>query len=123
MDPSQLRTTSGLPLDELVAHALSELERVNYSRRAVRRYRMVWAKLVAFSRERNPENRYSEELAAEFVAAYSQQPAERVAANEECRRHIPFVVKVLVGAFAGGAGYLRSVRLSSADTSVPLPSP
>lgn len=73
MDPSPLRTTSGLPLDELVAHALSELDRVNYSRRAVRRYRTVWAKLVAFSRERNLENRYSEELAAEFVAAYSQQ--------------------------------------------------
>ncbi len=117
MNPSPLRTTSGLPLDELVAHALSELDRVNYSRRAVRRYRTVWAQLVAFSRERNLENRYSEELAAEFVAAYSQQPGERVAANEEWRRHIPFVVKVL-GAFAGG-GVIERVRTDVSRLQVP----
>jgi len=106
MDSSAHRTLSDLPLDQLVAHALSVLDKINYSRRSVRRYRTVWGHLVAFSRERSLGDRYSEELATEFITAYDQQPGERLEANEEWRRHIPFVVKVL-GAFVRGGGIER----------------
>jgi len=99
MDSLAQRTLSGLPLDQLVAHALSELDKINYSRRSVRRYRTVWEHLVTFSREMSLGDRYSEQLATEFVTAYRRQPGERVKASEEWRRHIPFLVKVL-GDFA-----------------------
>ena len=104
MDSLEHRTPSGLPLDELVAHALSELDKINYSRRSVRRYRTVWGHLVTFSRERSLGDRYSEQLATEFVTAYRRQPGERIKASEEWRRHIPFLVKVL-GDFASPRGW------------------
>lgn len=62
MDSYAHRIPSSLPLDELVAHALSELGKINYSRRSVRRYRTVWGHLVTFSRERSLGDRYSEQL-------------------------------------------------------------
>jgi len=74
MDSSAHRTPSSLPLDQLIAHALSELDKINYSRRSVRRYRTVWGHLVTFSRERSLGDRYSEQLTTEFVIAYRRQP-------------------------------------------------
>ena len=117
MDSLAHRTPSGLPLDQLVAHALSELDKINYSRRSVRRYRTVWGHLVTFSRERNLGDRYSEQLAAEFVTAYRRQPGERVKANEEWRRHIPFLVTVL-GDFARD-GRVERTRIDTSRLQVP----
>ncbi len=117
MDSLAHRTPSGLPLDQLVAHALSELDKINYSRRSVRRYRTVWGHLITFSRERNLGDRYSEQLAAEFVTAYRLQPGERVKANEEWRRHIPFLVTVL-GDFASDSRVERP-RIDTSRLQVP----
>ena len=117
MDSSVHRTPSDLPLDQLVAHALSELDKINYSRRSVRRYRTVWGHLVTFSRERSLGDRYSEQLATEFVTAYRRQPGERVKASEEWRRHIPFLVKVL-GDFARD-GRVEHTRIDTSRLQVP----
>ncbi len=117
MDSLAHRTPSGLPLDQLVAHALSELDKINYSRRSVRRYRTVWGHLITFSRERNLGDRYSEQLAAEFVTAYRRQPGERVKANEEWRRHIPFLVTVL-GDFARDS-HVERTRIDTSRLQVP----
>jgi len=117
MDSSAHRTPSSLPLDQLVAHALSELDKINYSRRSVRRYRTVWRHLVTFSRERSLGDRYSEQLATEFVTAYRRQPGERVKASEAWRRHIPFLVKVL-GDFARD-GRVERTRIDTSKLQVP----
>jgi site-specific recombinase XerC len=117
MDSSTHRTPSSLPLDQLVAHALSELDKINYSRRSMRRYRTVWGHLVTFSREMSLGDRYSEQLATEFVTAYRRQPGERVKANEEWRRHIPFLVKVL-GDFARD-GRVEHTRIDTSRLQVP----
>ena len=50
MDPSKDQSAIDLPLDRLIARALSELEKVGYSRRSLRRYRKVWRQLVALAR-------------------------------------------------------------------------
>jgi site-specific recombinase XerD len=99
MDLSERGNTSKLPLDRLVAHALSELEKLRYSRRSVRRYRVVWECLVRFAHEMNLGEEYSEQLARRFVDAHRVQDIQHSEVNEEWRRHIPFLVKVL-GEFA-----------------------
>ena len=54
MDPSKDQSAINLPLEQLVARALSELENLRYSRRSLRRYRRIWRQLVAFSHEMKP---------------------------------------------------------------------
>ena len=53
MDQSNHEVAIDLLLDRLVARALSELEKLRYSRRSLRRYRTIWRHLVAFSRQMN----------------------------------------------------------------------
>ena len=117
MDSTQHRNPSSLPLDQLVAHALSELDKINYSRRSVRRYRTVWEHLVAFSREMNFGDRFSDQLATAFLSTHRWQPGERVKANEAWRRHIPFVLKVL-GNFARD-GRVEHTRIETSRLQVP----
>jgi len=51
MDSSAYQSVCKRPLDLLVAHALSELEKLRYSTRSLRRYRAAWEHLVRFARE------------------------------------------------------------------------
>jgi len=117
MDSSAHRNQSSLPLDQLVAHALSELNKINFSRRSVNRYRTVWKHLVTFARERSLGDRYSEQLATEFVAAFRSQSGDDIRAHDGWRRHIPFVVKVL-GDFACG-GRVERARIDTSRLQVP----
>ncbi len=70
MDQSTHQGSNSLSLDRFVAHALSELDKLRYSRRSLRRYRTIWRHLVAFSHEINLGDEYSEDLAAKFCNAY-----------------------------------------------------
>lgn len=118
MDSSAHQSPPGLPLEQLVAHALSELDKINYSRRSVRRYRTVWRQLVTFASKMNLGDKFSEPLAIAFLTAYRQQPAERIKANEEWRRHIPFLLKVL-GDFARD-GRVEHTRIETSRLEVPV---
>ena len=62
MDSSEQRNASELPIERLAARALNELEQRGYSRRSLRRCRMIWEHLVRFARELNLDE-YSEDLA------------------------------------------------------------
>ena len=75
MDQSN-HQVANIPLDRLVAGALSQLEKLRYSRRSLRRYRTIWRHLVAFSRQMNLEDEYSEDLAARFSDAYQMRDGE-----------------------------------------------
>jgi len=116
MDSSAHRTAPKLPLDRLVAHALSELEKLRYSRRSLRRCRTVWEHLVRFAREMNLGDEYSEHLATRFVDAHRLQNGERTKVNEEWRRHIPFLVTVL-GDFARD-GRVERTRIDTSSLQV-----
>jgi len=117
MDSSEHRSASELPLDRLVAHALRELEKLGYSRRSLRRYRTVWEHLARFAREMNLPNQYSEHLAARFLDAHRLQNGEHSKANEQWRRHVPFLVKVL-GDFARD-GRVERTRIDTSRLQVP----
>lgn len=108
MDPSPQQVSNGLPLDQFVARALSELEKLCYSRRSLRRYRTVWQHLVAFCHERNLEDRHSEELTAQFCTAYQSPEGECLKPSEGWRRHIVFGLQVL-GDFARDGRIERTI--------------
>lgn len=99
MDPSTDQSATSMPLAQLVARALSELENLRYSRRSLRRYCTVWRQLVAFSQERKLEDKFSEDLAARFCDAYQIREGEYLKPSDSWRRHVVFGLKAL-GDFA-----------------------
>ena len=107
MDQSN-HQVANIPLDRLVAGALSQLEKLRYSRRSLRRYRTIWRHLVAFSRQMNLEDEYSEDLAARFSDAYQMRDGECLKPSEGWRRHVAFGLKVL-GDFARDGCIERAV--------------
>jgi site-specific recombinase XerD len=110
MDKSNPQVSNNLPLelDQLVARALNELEKLRYSRRSLRRYRTIWRKLVTFSHELNLGGKYSEHLAAQFCNAYQMHDGECLKPSEGWRRHVMFGLKVL-GDFARDGCIERTV--------------
>lgn len=107
MDQSN-HQVANIPLDRLVAGALSQLEKLRYSRRSLRRYRTIWRHLVAFSRQMKLEDKYSEDLAARFSDAYQMREGEYLKPSEGWRRHVAFGLKVL-GDFARDGCIERAV--------------
>ena len=94
MDSSN-RTSHDLALDELVALALNELERVGYGADSCRHYRTTWCRLVAFARDNGLGDRYSEELADRFVHGTGSRDRERVGPSDKALRHAVLAIKVL----------------------------
>ena len=117
MDQSNHGVASDLLLDRLVARASSQLEKLRYSRRSLRRYRTVWGHLVRFAREMNLGDEYSEHLAMRFVDAHRLQNDDHSKVNEEWRRHIPLLVTVL-GDFARD-GRVERARIDTSRLKVP----
>jgi hypothetical protein len=107
MDQSTHHVSNNEPLDRFVARALSELEKLRYSRRSLRRYRTIWRHLVAFS-ETNLVDEYSADLAAQFCNARQMRDGECLKPNEGWRRHVVFGLKVL-GDFARDGHIERTV--------------
>ncbi len=93
MDQTDHQFACDLSLDALVANALSELERLGYSRRSLRRYRSIWQHLI--SSQSAPDVQYSDDLGARFVETHRIPDGEPVAPEDHWRRHVVFAVKVL----------------------------
>lgn len=95
MEQSNYQVSSHWPLERFVAGVESELERLRYSRRSLRRYRTVWRHLVGFCHEMRLGDEYSEESAARFCNAYQMREGECLTSREGWRRHIVFALQVL----------------------------
>ena len=95
MTTSSRRSLCDWPLDELVRHALSELEKLNYSRKTLWRYRTVWKHLVRFSAQENFGNTYSDQLTTRFITAFQARSGARLAAGTDWQRSVARSVKVL----------------------------
>lgn len=117
MGPSKDQSAIDLPLEQLVARALSELEKVRYSRTTLRRYRTVWRQLVAFSHEIKLEDKYSEDLATRFSNAYQIREGECLKSGERWRRHVVFGLKAL-GDFARD-GCIERTRTNMRQIQIP----
>ncbi len=71
MNQSHHQLIHHLPLNQLVTKALVELEKLGYSRRSLRRYRIIWQHLIDFSVQENLGDEYTENLGVRFIEAYS----------------------------------------------------
>ena len=95
MDQSNYPVSEHLPLGQLVADTLGELERLEYSKRSRDRYRAIWEHLIEFSRQRELGDEFSGDLAAGFVDEYRMRDEKVDEPGEEWRRHIVIGVQVL----------------------------
>lgn len=95
MEHSTHQVSSRLPLEQVIAGAVGELERLHYSRRSLGRYRVVWRQLIVFCHEMSLADEYSQELATQFCAGYQMRQDERLNSRQGWRRHIVFALKVL----------------------------
>jgi hypothetical protein len=87
--------SENLQLGQLVANALSEIERLGYSRRSRNRYRAIWEHLIEFSRRNQLEDKLSADLAARFLEEYGVRSEAVDEPGNGWRRHLLFGLKVL----------------------------
>ena len=83
-----------LQLGRLVGNALSEIERLGYSRRSRNRYRAIWQHLIEFSHRNELGDKFSADLATRFLEEYGVRGAVDEPGNG-WRRHLLFGLKVL----------------------------
>jgi site-specific recombinase XerD len=95
MQQTHCPTSKNLPLGRLVADALSEIERLGYSRRSRNRYRATWEHLIAFARGKEVGDEFSAELAASFLEEYGVRDGHVDGLGNGWRRHMVIGVKVL----------------------------
>jgi site-specific recombinase XerD len=95
MEDSTRQVSSRLPLEQVIAGAVSELERLGYSRRSLNRYCAVWRHLVAFRVDTNVMDEYCKDIVVKFYSRYRMKDGERLKADGGWRRHIEFALKVL----------------------------
>ncbi|MDE0047968.1 MAG: tyrosine-type recombinase/integrase [bacterium] len=95
MDPTHKALADHLALDPLVARALKRLKRLGYSRKSLYRYRTIWRRLVAFAKDNDLADGFSEELATRFLDACRQADDQWAKKTKWWPRHVTFAVKVL----------------------------
>ena len=67
MTQSDKESVCSTSLEELISQALQQIEQLNYSRRSIRRYRLVWEQILKHSYKTGQGNTLSENLAASFI--------------------------------------------------------
>jgi site-specific recombinase XerD len=94
MEPVSFPVSRNLPLKQLVADALVEIERLGYSRKSRTRYRATWEHLIEFADRKQLGDELSGDLVARFLEAYRLGDVE-LGPGEGWRRHMVWGVKVL----------------------------
>ncbi|MCP3728315.1 site-specific integrase [Paraburkholderia sp. CNPSo 3272] len=118
MKQSTHHVSRPLPLQQLVAGAVGELERLHYGERALRRYRTVWRHLAAFCCANSLSDEYSQGSAKQFSDAYQLREEENLERGDGWRRHLPIALKVLAD-FARD-GYLERSLTDTRQLQVPV---
>src|SRR5260370_7531585 len=78
MEHSTHQVSSRLSLEQVIAGAVGELERLQYSRRSLGRYRVVWRHLIVFGHEIRLGDEYSQKLVKHFCTAYQMRNGEHL---------------------------------------------
>lgn len=102
------------PLKRVVADALSEIERLGYSRRSRNRYRAIWTHLVEFADRQDVGDEFSDDLAVRFLQESGF--GELDIPGEGWRCHAVWGIKVL----ADFAQYGRIERAFTEVTAIQL---
>lgn len=115
MEKSSYQYPNNLPLSQLISDALQQLVKLDYSRRSIRRYRVIWQHLSDFARQNSLGDKLSTELMDSFIATYKVHPDKSALGWQ---KHIVFAVRVLTN-FARD-GYIKRTRVFR--EMIPLPS-
>jgi len=115
MDESNRAGPSNIRLDQVVAKALGEIERLGYSRRSRNRYREIWTHFIEFSRQNGGTDSFSSDLAARFVERCAVWDEESDQPGQGWRQHAVFGVKVLADFVRHGRVERRATDLESVD--------
>jgi site-specific recombinase XerD len=94
MKPVNSPVSRNLPLKQLVADALVEIERLGYSRKSCNRYRATWDHLVEFADRKQLGDEFSGDLLARFLEQHRVGDVE-FGSGEGWRRHMVWGIKVL----------------------------
>ena len=68
MEQSTFPISRNLFLERLVTNALSEIERLGYSRRSRNRYRAIWEHLIAFSNRNELGDEFHQQTTSALIA-------------------------------------------------------
>jgi site-specific recombinase XerD len=95
MEQSTFPISRNLSLERLVTEALSEIERVGYSRRSRNRYRAIWEHLIEFCNRNKLGDKFSGDLAARFLEEYLVGDEQKEPPGQSWRKHMVWGVRVL----------------------------
>src|SRR2546426_11858711 len=116
MEQSTFPISRNLSLERLVTEALSEIERVGYSRRSRNRYRAIWEHLIEFCNRNKLGDKFSGDLAARFLEEYLVGDEQKEPPGQSWRKHMVWGVRVLAD-FAETRPHRTSVRGGGGDPS------
>jgi hypothetical protein len=97
MEQSSFPIPRNVALEHVVSDALSEIERLGYSRRSRNRYRATWEHLIEFSDRKGLGDQFSGELAVRFLEEYRVGGDENDMSGEGWRRHMAWGCKGTCG--------------------------
>src|SRR3989440_11063800 len=95
MEQSIFPISRNLSLERLVTEALSEIERLGYSRRSRNRYRAIWEHLIEFSNRNELGDQFCDDLAVRFLKEYRLGDGEIERRGQGWRKHMVWGVGVL----------------------------
>jgi site-specific recombinase XerD len=114
MQPKPTNHEEQRSLAQLVSNTERHLETLHYAPSTIARYRSTWRSFVHFSEQEGVSDRFSEELAEQFVAARGVSLA--VPAKQSIARHLRAAMGIL-GQFAR-CGYIHRRRRAPVSTSL-----
>lgn len=109
--------TEHMSLQQLVSHVLRDLDRLGYGKKSLWRYRTVCKHLIAFAKDNDLEDRYSDQLAKRFVDGWKRHDDHRTVPSKDLHRCVPFIVTVL-GDFSRH-GHIERTRTDLRNVTIP----
>jgi len=88
MEQSAFPISRNLSLERLVTEALSEIERLGYSRRSRNRYRAIWEQLIEFSNRNKLGDKFSGDLTVRFLEEYLVGDEQKERPGQSWRKHM-----------------------------------
>src|SRR5256885_14758480 len=95
MEQSTFPISRNLSLERLVTDALSEIERLGYSRRSRNRYRAIWEHLIEFSNRNELGDEFCGDLGVRFLEEYRVGDEQKERPVQSWRKHVVWGVRVL----------------------------
>jgi site-specific recombinase XerD len=95
MEQSAFPISWNLSLERLVTEALSEIERLGYSRRSRNRYRAIWEHLIEFSNRNKLGDKFSGDLTVRFLEEYLVGDEQKERPGQSWRKHMVWGIRVL----------------------------